>query len=222
MPVFLHNTMAWPICGCTTLAKKRKRTILVMHHVISKNLRPDFAAMHRCVKSRQSEVAFARGFAAESRFWFYASTAWFFFFVQGSMWALTSCWSRNLFVEVLQLTSTLSRAVKLFLGWSYPNSSSSLSFVFFVHQWLSLSWPHTQCWNSWLQTKKVWRRHLFQTKNIISLASDVLQRTPQVQEYFYCRQISISPKKVCTPICQRRHACHLRPSPLCVCDKKYS
>ena len=37
-----------------------------MHHVISKNLQSDFAAMHRCVKSRQLQVAFARGFAAES------------------------------------------------------------------------------------------------------------------------------------------------------------
>ena len=45
---------------------KKKRTILVMHHVVSKNLRPDFAAMHRCVKSRQSQVAFASGSAAES------------------------------------------------------------------------------------------------------------------------------------------------------------
>ena len=45
---------------------QKKRTIVVMHHVISKNLRSDFAAMHRCVKSRQSQVAFARGSAAES------------------------------------------------------------------------------------------------------------------------------------------------------------
>ena len=37
-----------------------------MHHVISKSLRPDFAAMHRCVKSRQLQAAFARGSAAES------------------------------------------------------------------------------------------------------------------------------------------------------------
>ena len=37
-----------------------------MHHVISKNVQSDFSAMHRCVKSRQSQVAFARGFAAES------------------------------------------------------------------------------------------------------------------------------------------------------------
>ena len=37
-----------------------------MHHVISKNLQCDFAAMQRCVKSRQSHVAFARGFAAKS------------------------------------------------------------------------------------------------------------------------------------------------------------
>ena len=37
-----------------------------MHHVISKNLRPNFAAMHQCVKSRQPQVAFARGSAAES------------------------------------------------------------------------------------------------------------------------------------------------------------
>ena len=44
----------------------KKRTILVMHHAISKNLQSDFAAMHRCVKSRQSQVAFARGFAAVS------------------------------------------------------------------------------------------------------------------------------------------------------------
>ena len=44
----------------------KKITILVMHYVILKNLQSDFAAMHRCVKSRQSQVAFARGFAAES------------------------------------------------------------------------------------------------------------------------------------------------------------
>ena len=37
-----------------------------MDHVISKNLRSDFAAMHRCVKSRQSQVAFACGSATES------------------------------------------------------------------------------------------------------------------------------------------------------------
>ena len=37
-----------------------------MNHVISKNLEPDFTAVHRCVKSRKSQVAFARGFAAES------------------------------------------------------------------------------------------------------------------------------------------------------------
>ena len=49
-----------------TFFKKKKRTIVVMHHVISKTLQPDFAAMHRCVKSRQSQVAFARGSAAES------------------------------------------------------------------------------------------------------------------------------------------------------------
>ena len=51
---------------CITTPAKKKRTILVMHHVISKNLRSDFAAMHRCVKSRQSQVAFTRGSAAES------------------------------------------------------------------------------------------------------------------------------------------------------------
>ena len=44
----------------------KKRTIVVMHHVISKNLWSDFAVMHGCVKSRQSQVAFARGSAAES------------------------------------------------------------------------------------------------------------------------------------------------------------
>ena len=37
-----------------------------MNHVISKSLQSDFAVMHRCVKSRQSQVAFARGSAAES------------------------------------------------------------------------------------------------------------------------------------------------------------
>ena len=63
-----------------------------MDHVISKNLRPDFAAMQRCVKSPESQVAFARGSAAESSsmiLWYhkiliYASTAWFLFFVHGS------------------------------------------------------------------------------------------------------------------------------------------
>ena len=40
---------------------QKKGNILVMHHVISKNLQSDFAAMHRCVKLRQSQVAFARG-----------------------------------------------------------------------------------------------------------------------------------------------------------------
>ena len=44
----------------------KKRTIVAMHHVISKNLRSNFAAMHRCEKSRQSQVAFARGSTAES------------------------------------------------------------------------------------------------------------------------------------------------------------
>ena len=34
--------------------------------VMSKNLQSDFTAMHRCVKSWQSQVAFARGSAAES------------------------------------------------------------------------------------------------------------------------------------------------------------
>ena len=37
-----------------------------MHHVISKNLQSDFVAMHRGMKSRQSQVAFARGSGAES------------------------------------------------------------------------------------------------------------------------------------------------------------
>ena len=68
----------------------KKRTIVVMHHVISKNLQSDFAAIHRCVKSRQSQVAFACAvpllkkapwFLDITRLWFYASTAWFFFFL---------------------------------------------------------------------------------------------------------------------------------------------
>ena len=54
----------------TTLDKekkeKKRRTIVVMHHLILKNLQSDFAAMHRCVKSRQTQVTFARGSAAES------------------------------------------------------------------------------------------------------------------------------------------------------------
>ena len=78
----------------TTLAKK-KRTILVMHHVMSKNLRTGFAAMHRCVKSWQSQVAFARGPAAESSTLIpryhkililcICRMGFFFFFVQGSI-----------------------------------------------------------------------------------------------------------------------------------------
>ena len=45
---------------------KKKRTILVMHQVISKNLQSDFATMHRCMKSRQLQVGFAHDSAAES------------------------------------------------------------------------------------------------------------------------------------------------------------
>ena len=49
LPVLLSNAPS-----TTTLVKKR--TILVMHHVISKNLQSDFAAIHRCVKSRQWQL----------------------------------------------------------------------------------------------------------------------------------------------------------------------
>ena len=44
----------------------KKKPTVVMHHVISKKLQSDTTAMHRCVKSQQSQVAFARGSAAES------------------------------------------------------------------------------------------------------------------------------------------------------------
>ena len=75
----------------------KKRTILVMHHVISKNLQSDFAAMHRCVKSRQSQVAFARGSAAESsalipryhKILILCINRMVLFFVQGSTCMLT-------------------------------------------------------------------------------------------------------------------------------------
>ena len=43
-----------------------KSSIVAMHQVISKILRSDFTAMHQCVTSRQSQVALARGSAAES------------------------------------------------------------------------------------------------------------------------------------------------------------
>ena len=46
-----------------TVPWKKKRIIVVVHRVITKILRSDFAAMHRCVKS---EVAFAGDSAAES------------------------------------------------------------------------------------------------------------------------------------------------------------
>ena len=46
---------------------KKKRTIVVMHPAISKNLEPHFAAMNRCtiLKSRQAQIPFARSFAVE-------------------------------------------------------------------------------------------------------------------------------------------------------------
>ena len=74
---------------------QKKRTILVMHHVISKNLQSDFAAMHRCVKSRQSQVAFARCSAAEwstlmpqyHKILTLCISSMVLFFVQGSMYA---------------------------------------------------------------------------------------------------------------------------------------
>ena len=40
--------------------------MVVMHHMITKNLQSEFPAMHRCEKSQQSQVPFARGSAAES------------------------------------------------------------------------------------------------------------------------------------------------------------
>ena len=60
-----------------------------MHHVISKNLQSDFAALHRCVKS---QVAFARGSAAESntlipryhKILILCTRSMVLFFVQGS------------------------------------------------------------------------------------------------------------------------------------------
>ena len=66
-PKFRHMpikfTLAWQFFqGFVLPWAKKKRTIVVMHHVISKNLRSDFTAMHRCVKSRQSEVAFRSRF----------------------------------------------------------------------------------------------------------------------------------------------------------------
>ena len=49
----MNNILPWP----------KKRTIVMMHHVVLKNLRSDFAAMHPCVKSRQSQVREPRSFA---------------------------------------------------------------------------------------------------------------------------------------------------------------
>ena len=82
----------------TSLDKKKKS--MVMHHVTSKNLQSAFAVMHRCVKSRQVQVAFACDSKFRSwikhcdssisrackQYWCYPSAAWFFFFflVQGS------------------------------------------------------------------------------------------------------------------------------------------
>ena len=63
-----------------------------MHHVISKKMQSDFAAMHWCVKSWQSQVGSlavpqlnqAPWFLDITRFLFDATAAWLFFLVQGS------------------------------------------------------------------------------------------------------------------------------------------
>ena len=69
---------------------QEKRTILVMHQVISKNLQSDFAAMHRCMKSRSLTIPqFNQALLDITRFWFYASAQQHgFSFVQGSRWSV--------------------------------------------------------------------------------------------------------------------------------------
>ena len=40
-----HSNFCWDE-NCSLVLPEQKRTIVVMHHVISKNLQSDFAAMH--------------------------------------------------------------------------------------------------------------------------------------------------------------------------------
>ena len=81
-------------CTCTALDKKR--TILVMHQVMSKNLQSDFATMHRSMKSRELQVGFAHDSAAESstlipryhKILILCISSMVLFFVQGSRWSV--------------------------------------------------------------------------------------------------------------------------------------
>ena len=84
---FTQEAILREVIRCYPSQKKKKRTIMVMYHVISKNMQSDFATIidawsHGSRNSRSLAVPQlnqAPWFLDITRFWFYASAAWFFF-----------------------------------------------------------------------------------------------------------------------------------------------